>query len=100
VFEWEANGVFGFSRPDTGIIHTLGFLLAPDRNDRHWCNPGTVHLAVNGVEITHAVAPTAIRTAGFRKTDDGFTLRRRGIYATLMALGNPPDYYGVEVGSE
>jgi len=97
VYEWEASGIFGFAHPGSAVIHALGFILAPDRNDRHWCEPGTVRLTINGVDITRASQKRQIRRAGFR---GDLELHYEGLYASLLAIGEPPDYYQLEVGTE
>ncbi|MFL6260058.1 MAG: hypothetical protein ACJ76Y_10125 [Thermoanaerobaculia bacterium] len=98
VYEWESRGLFGYSRAGEGSIHAIGLQLHGESNERHWCNPGTVQLTVNGVQIDSHSAPSTLKEAGF--AEEGYTWRQRngGTYATVIGFIEPEVHSYLEVG--
>jgi hypothetical protein len=97
VYEWESSGIFGFSRPSTGVLHALGFVLDPDSNDRHWCHAGAVHLKVNGVSLGRESTVARLRKAGFKKGQVWWEQRSHRNHAILDGVGEPPVFRQLEV---
>jgi len=99
VYEWESKGVFGYSRAGEGAIHAIGLQLHGESNERHWCDPGTVQLIVNGVQIDSHSASSTLKNAGF--AEEGYETwgqRNGGTYATVIGYGEPRVHSSVEVG--
>jgi hypothetical protein len=98
VYQWEGRGVFGYSRAGEGSIHAIGLQLHGESNEWHWCDPGTVQLLVNGLQIDSHSSPSILKKAGF--VEDGYAWRQRngGTYATVIDYGEPRAHSSVEVG--
>lgn len=98
VYEWEGEGIFGYSQAGSGVIHAIGLLLHRESDERHWCNPGIVELTVNGFQIDSHSEPSILNKAGFE--DQGYAWKRRsgGIYATVISHDDPQILSSVEIG--